>query len=269
MRVAVGAVAVLGPGLDGWEQSQGSCAGTAPYLRCRARAAGAAVPAAGRAPADQPRRSGWRWRAAEASLRSAGSLDVPRLASVFASANGDGAVIDAILRTLASRRTRSRRPSSTTRCTTARRPTGRSAARSDGASTSLGCWDASFAAALLQAAAKASSRRAPVLLCAYDLPLPPPLAAVRATTAAIRHRHGADAAAGTLLRGRIAVRFATGHSPRASVAAEPCGPAPALPNEPGGPRAAAARGIGAPGEGRCWRSTISTTPISMSSCSPC
>ena len=40
--------------------------------------------------------------AAEASLRSAGSLDVPSLASVFASANGDGVVIDAILRMLAS-----------------------------------------------------------------------------------------------------------------------------------------------------------------------
>ena len=49
-----------------------------------------------------------------------------------------------------------------------------------GASTSFGCHDDTFAAGLLHAAAKAA-RRAPVLFCAYDLPMPAPLAQVRQT----------------------------------------------------------------------------------------
>lgn len=181
MRVAVGAIAVLAPGLNGWEHSQGILCGTAPFLETEL-----VLPAPQSLPPAERRRTTATIRlamaAAEASLRNTGSLDLRHLASVFASANGDGVVIDAILRMLAST-PHAVSPTQFHNSVHNGPPAYWSiGAHSNGASTSLGCWDASFAAALLQATAKASSRRAPVLLCAYDMPFPPPLAAVRATT---------------------------------------------------------------------------------------
>jgi hypothetical protein len=150
--------------------------------------------------------------AAEASLRSAGSLDVSRLTSVFASANGDGTVIDAILRTLAST-PHAVSPTQFHNSVHNSPPAYWSiGAHSNGASTSLGCWDASFAAALLQAAAKTSSRRVPVLLCAYDLPFPPPLAEVRATTQPFATAMVLTPAPEPFSVAEIAVRFATGRA---------------------------------------------------------
>ena len=237
---AVGAVAVLGPGLDGWEQSQGILRGSAPYLDTELRAAGAAVPAADRATANRPR-SGWRWRAAEARCEAPGSLDVSRLASVFASANGDGAVIDAILEHARQSRPHAVSPTQfhnsvhngppaywSIGCAQQRRLDqprllGRHVRRGAAAGRGEGEQPAGARAVVrLRYAVAATARGRP----RHD--------------AAIRHRHGADAAAGAILRGRDRGPFRSRASPRASVVAEPCDPAPALPNEPGGPCAAAA-----------------------------
>ena len=95
---------------------------------------------------------------------------------------GDGTVIDAILATLAT-------PQRAVSPTQFHNSVHNSPAAywaighgSNGPSTSLGCWDASFAAGLLQAAAKVRARLQPVLFCAYDAAFPPPLAAVRPTS---------------------------------------------------------------------------------------
>ena len=135
-----------------------------------------------------------------------------RLTSVFASANGDGTVIDAILRTLAST-PHAVSPTQFHNSVHNGPPAYWSiGAHSNGASTSFGCWDASFAAALLQAAAKASSRRAPVLLCAYDMPFPPPLAAARATTHPFATAMVLTPRPEPFSLAEIGVRFATGRA---------------------------------------------------------
>ena len=140
-------------------------------------------------------------------------------------------------------------------------------AHSNGASTSLGCWDASFAAALLQAAAKASSRRQPVLLCAYDMPFPPPLAAVRATTQPFATAMVLTPRPEPFSVAEIAVRFATGRAhERASLPSL----ATLRPLYQTNPAARALRLLEAwrAGRRRCWRSTTLT---SLSACraSPC
>ena len=156
MRVAVGALALWA---RAWRAGK-------PAARCwpaaRPTSTAPLVPPPppslppGRAAADR-RRSGWRWRRPKRrSPRPV--LEAGRLASVFASSNGDGAVIDAILEALAGPApggladpVPQLRPQQPAGLLVDRR-------RQPGASTSLGCWDDTFAAALLQAAAKASAR---------------------------------------------------------------------------------------------------------------
>jgi len=179
--VAVGAVAVLGPGLDGWDAARAILRGRERYV-----ASPCAPPPPRCLPPTERRRTTATIRlaiaAAEAALSAAGQPEVARLASVFTSANGDGAVIDSILTALAGSPgmvSPTQFHNSVHNSPPAYWAVG---ARSYGASTSLGCWDASFAAGLLHAAAKAVAHRQPVLLCAYDLPFPEPLAQVRPVT---------------------------------------------------------------------------------------
>jgi hypothetical protein len=102
--------------------------------------------------------------------------------SVFASSNGDGAVIHPILEALAG-------PHSQVSPTQFHNSVHNAAAgywsigtRSRAPTSSLGCHDASAAMGLLNAAAEAQVEQEPVLLCLYDAPLPEPLAQVRRTT---------------------------------------------------------------------------------------
>jgi hypothetical protein len=102
--------------------------------------------------------------------------------SVFASANGDGAIIHALLQTLAS----SERQVSPTQFHNSvhNAPAGywSIGTRSRGSACTLGCHDSTAAAALLKAAAEAQVERMPVLLCMYDAPLPEPLGRTRPTS---------------------------------------------------------------------------------------
>lgn len=181
MRIAVGGIAVLAPGLDGWAASRDVLAGRAAYAE-----APLALPPPPSLPPAERRRTTATIRlamaVAEAALAASVPVDVRRLASVFASANGDGAVIATILEALAA----TPRVVSPTQFHNSvhNSPPAYWAigAGGMGASTSLGCWDVSFAAGLLQAAAKVTVRREPVLLCGYDMPFPEPLASVRFTT---------------------------------------------------------------------------------------
>ncbi|WP_428391596.1 beta-ketoacyl synthase chain length factor [Lichenicoccus sp.] len=104
------------------------------------------------------------------------------LASVFGSSNGDGAVVHDLLDTLAS-------PDPLLSPTRFHNSVHNAVAgywaiatRSSAPVTCLGCHDATFAAALLKAAAQARSTDAPVLLCVYDAPMRLPLGALRTTT---------------------------------------------------------------------------------------
>jgi Beta-ketoacyl synthase, N-terminal domain len=177
VKVFVGALALLAPGLEGWAAAREVLAGRRPYI-----AAPLVPPPPQSLPPAERRRTTATIRlamaAAEASIAAAGA-EAGRLASVFASSNGDGAVVGSILEALAG-------PTRVVSPTQFHNSVHNSPAaywgigsRSMGASTSFGCHDDTFAAGLLHAAAKA--REAPVLFCAYDLPMPAPLAQVRQT----------------------------------------------------------------------------------------
>lgn len=206
MRCWVGGVAVLGPGLPGWAASEAALAGTAPWA-----AAEVVVPPPAMLPATERRRTSPAVRLALAvAAEAAGEEDAAALETVFASSNGDGAVVGAILETLTD-------PAGAISPTQFHNSVHNAAAGywgigtgSTSPSVSVGGHDNTVAAGLLQAAAAVSTRRRRVLFCAYDAPLPPPLAAVRRTTvpfaAAMVLLPGPDPAA----RATLELRFASG-----------------------------------------------------------
>ena len=181
LRAAIRGASLWGPGLEGWVASQPILAGCLPY---QPRESPPPPPAL--LPAAERRRAGPVIRLAlaaahEAALRS--ELEPATLDSVFASSNGDGPVVTAILDALATAAgTRVVSPTQFHNsvhnaaagywsiATGSRRP-----------ATCLGCHDESWAAGLLSAMAGLHGSAAPVLLCCYDHPLPPPLHAVRPT----------------------------------------------------------------------------------------
>ena len=181
MRIYATTPALLGPGLDGWEAAREVLAGCRSYV-----AAPLNAPPPQSLPPNERRRTSPAIRlgvaAAEIALDVAGEgFDGP--ASVFASANGDGAVVGAILEALAATPqivSPTQFHNSVHNAPAAYWTIGGGFRAS---STSLGGSDATFGAALLHAAATMAGQRRPVLLCAYDLPLPPPLDAVRPTAA--------------------------------------------------------------------------------------
>jgi hypothetical protein len=120
--------------------------------------------------------------AGEAAAMSA--IPPQDLRAVFGSSNGDGAVLHAILESL----TRGDGQVSPTQFhnsvhnaaagywtigTGSRLP-----------ATCIGCHDFTAGTALLAAAVEVEAERAPVLLCVYDAPMPPPLDQVRSTAEA-------------------------------------------------------------------------------------
>ena len=90
MRLWVHGVAVLGPGLPGWPASEAILAGTAPWAMAEATA----PPPALLSPGDR-RRAGQTTRFALAVATEATEAEGDRSAldTVFASGNGDGAVV--------------------------------------------------------------------------------------------------------------------------------------------------------------------------------
>ena len=179
MRCWVGGVAVLGPGLPGWRASEAALAGAAPWAPTDV-----VVPPPAMLPATERRRTSLAVRLALAAAAEAAAdeADAAALETVFASSNGDGAVVGAILETLTD-------PAGAISPTQFHNSVHNAAAGywgigtgSKSPSVSVGGHDDTVAVGLLQAAAAVSARRRRVLFCAYDAPLPPPLAAVRRTT---------------------------------------------------------------------------------------
>ena len=177
-------VSVWGPGLEGWAASQPILAGATPYEPHASPAPPPSILAA-----TERRRTGPVVRLAlavahEAALSS--RLGPGSLRSVFGSSNGDGVVIGAILDALATARDGERTVSPTAFHNSVHNAAAgywAIATASQQPATCLGCHDWTWAAALLKAMADVAADGEPVLLCCYDHPLPPPLAALRPTTA--------------------------------------------------------------------------------------
>jgi len=183
LRAYVAAAAVWGPGLEGWEASLPVLRGEALYEPRPSPA-----PSPDLLPPAERRRTGPVARlalavAGEAASRS--GLPASSLRAVFGSSNGDGPVVGSILEALA--------PGDLPRLVS---PTQFHLSVHNAAAglwsigtgsaepaTCLGCHDSTWAAALLAAMADLAAEERPVLLCAYDHPLPPPFDAKRPTLA--------------------------------------------------------------------------------------
>ena len=169
--VAIDGVGVCAPGLAGWAAARPVLGGAAPYA-----AADVPKPAAAALPPTERRRANvaarWALEAAGDAVRDLDPADVAQLASVFASADGDGEVLATVLRDLA-QDTVMLSPT-TFHNSVFNAPAGywSLAAKSPAASTTVCAGAGTLAAALLEAVAQVAVAGAPVLLVAYDLPFP-------------------------------------------------------------------------------------------------
>ena len=168
---------LLGPGLPGWAVSRAVLAGEAPWV-----CAPVALPAPALLPPTERRRAGPVARLALAvatEAAAASGLPPASLRPVFGSGNGDVLTVTAILDALT-------RADGFVSPTQFHNSVHNAAAGywsigtgSGSAATCLGCHDWTFGAALMAAVAECAAERAPVLLCVYDVPMPPPLDAKR------------------------------------------------------------------------------------------
>jgi hypothetical protein len=181
MRVHVDGIALLAPGLPSWRAARPVLAGEAPY-----EPGDMPRPAAELLPPAERRRCG---DLVKLALHVGGEALAPDggraadLATVFTCATGNGEVLHQLCETLAG----SARDVSPTRFHNSVHNAAAGywsiATGARAASTSLCAAQGSFAAGLVEAAAQANVEACPVLLVAYDIPPPPPLAAVVPWTA--------------------------------------------------------------------------------------
>jgi hypothetical protein len=178
----VAGVAVLGPGLPGWAASEAMLAGRAPWAETAVT-----VPPPALLPPTERRRTNpaARLALAVATEATAEEPDRAALETVFACGNGDGVVVGGILEALQDPAGVALSPTQFHN-SVHNAPAGywHIAVGSTAPSVSLGGHDDSVAAGLLAAVTAAATRRRPVLLCAYDAPMAPPLDAVRPAGAA-------------------------------------------------------------------------------------
>ncbi len=174
MRVNVESIGLIAAGMTGWEAAR-------PVLRGEVELDAAVVPAfkPNLLPPNERRRTTALIKLALQTAEDAlarSRYGMSELASVFASAEGDGEIVDRICTAL----TLPGHPVSPTHFHNSvhNAPAGywAIAAGSRKFSTSLAAGAATFAAGLLEAASVAVLEREPVLLLAYDYALPPALA---------------------------------------------------------------------------------------------
>lgn len=177
MALYVNGIGTLGPGLAGWAGSRAVLAGESPA--CEATLP---EPSASMLPPNEQRRSSdivrWAVHVAHEAIQQA-EADAREVASVFASSDGETGVLDRLCTALAT-------PQRVISPTLFHHSVHNAASGywgiatgSQQSSTVLACYDSSFCAALLEAAAYAHVEERLVLLVAYDLPPPPPLYAAR------------------------------------------------------------------------------------------
>ena len=181
LQATILGVSLWGPGLEGWDASRPILAGETPY-----QPGPSPPPPPALLQATERRRAGPVVRLALAVAHEAAqSAAIPpgQLRAVFASANGDGPVVGGILDALAT--AAGQRVVSPTQFHNSVHNAAAGywsiATGSHLPATCIGCHDQSWAAGLLTALAELRATNAPVLLVAYDHPLPPPLDRVRPT----------------------------------------------------------------------------------------
>lgn len=174
--VAIAGVGCCAPGLNNWLEAAAVLRGAAPYV------ATPVVIGAGILTGELRRRSGEHIRLAVqvgAEAVAQAGCDPTLLASVFASSESDGQVTHHICEAVASAQPQV----SPTRFHNSvnNAPAGywSMAVQSQAPSTSVAGFDASFAVGLLEAYTQVRVENAPVLFVAHDVPLPPPLHALR------------------------------------------------------------------------------------------
>jgi hypothetical protein len=177
IALGVDGIALFAPGLNGWEASLPILRGEQAY-----RAEPLAFPAPALLAPNERRRTSLSVRLALATAdaaASAGGVPAASLASIFATSAGDGQVIHGILSTLAGAE---RQVSPTQFHNSVHNAAAGYWSIGTGStqpSISIGAYDRTFAAGLIEAAAQIAARPEPLLLCVYDVPFPPPLAAAR------------------------------------------------------------------------------------------
>ena len=189
MRAYVEGIGVLGSGRPGWHETRAVRAGVEPY-----RAALAVVPASPLLPPAERRRAGTPVKlalAAGSQAFAAAARDAVATATVFTSSSADGQIVHELCVALAAPE---REVSPTRFMNSAARVAAPAnalsvhnaaagywsiATQSREPSTSLCCYDASFAAGLLECAVQVAVDRRPVALIAYDEPYPEPLHTAR------------------------------------------------------------------------------------------
>jgi Beta-ketoacyl synthase, N-terminal domain len=177
MRAYLEGIGLLGPGLRGWQESRAALAGERPY-----ESAPTGIPPSELLPPAERRRAGVPVRlalAAGAQAFAAAGRDAAATATVFTSSEGDGQILHEICSTLA---TTGREVSPTRFMNSVHNAAAgywSIATRSREPSTSLCCYDASFAAGLLECVVQVAVDRRPTALIAYDEPYPEPLHATR------------------------------------------------------------------------------------------
>jgi hypothetical protein len=177
MRLFVEGVGVLGPGLNGWHADRAVLAASKPYIGAPTKL----TPSEMLPPAER-RRTGVPVKLALAVGREAfvnAGRDASATATVFTSSGGDADTVHEICEALAA----PQREVSPTRFHNSVHNAAAGywsiANRSQEPSTSLCCYDASFAAGVLETGAQITAEGKPAALIAYDQPYPEPLAAVR------------------------------------------------------------------------------------------
>jgi hypothetical protein len=207
LEASVLGVSVWGPGLEGWAASRPILAGAAPYEPLPSPA----PPPLMLAPTER-RRAGPVVRLAltvATEAAAASGLPPASLRGVFASSNGDGPVVGAILDALAHAAPGERVVSPTQFHNSVHNAPAGYWSIANGSrqpATCLGAHDWTWAAALLKAMADVATGRQAVLLCCYDHPLPPPLHQLRPTGAAF----GAGLVLGPVQAGLPRLRVAYG-----------------------------------------------------------
>ncbi|MDH4234835.1 MAG: beta-ketoacyl synthase chain length factor [Gallionella sp.] len=173
IKIYIEGVGIIGSGLNGWQSSQPVLAGTAPYIE-----AVIVIPPNDLLPSAERRRTGLPVKIAlgvgcEAIANA--QRNAAELPSVFASSAGDGENMHCIFDMLAN----NGHEVSPTRFHNSvhNAPSGywSIATKSMAPSTSLACYNESFAAGLIEAATQVHAGSQAVALIAYDSPYPAPL----------------------------------------------------------------------------------------------
>lgn len=216
-------VSVWGPALEGWAASRPVLAGEMTYQPAASPAPPPAILSA-----NERRRAGPVVRLALAVASEAASMSgLPpgSLSSVFASSNGDAIVVGSMLEDLTRGGEQIRLVSPTQFHNSVHNAAAgywSIATGSQRPATCLSCHDFTWSAALLTAMAQLATHGEPVLLCAYDHPMPAPLDKKRPTIAPF----GVGLVLGPLNADQgfagIAVRFAAEAPPAEAL---PCGAA--------------------------------------------